>query len=307
MSEVIAKVQGVGESRASFTVIPKNKRKFYYGASEEGGVPNVESTIGATLGCFRSYFQAADITKLAAVVERDHRAGRLPIASIKLPATWREIANNSQRTWCMKLINALVPLKKEVNLCLHHEPENDSASGNGEDYIAMYFYFKGLIDSNPGAGHIKLTPILMSGRYNPVAYPDPDKRLYLNQWYRDGMAHEFGFDGYNHASPGVSNVKWRTVEQTFGPMFNDIKAASPNIPVLVCEYGVREDPEQPGRASDWMYEAEAFCRANQQVKAMAFFNSSKNVNDGGSSWWLTGERLTAFGALVKKSDHLEVN
>ncbi len=67
---------------------------------------------------------------------------------------------------------------------------------------------------------------------------------------------------------------------------------------MVGEYGVRDDPANPGMAAQWMKDAYNFAVANN-FQGLSYFNSGANSPDG--TWVLTGDRLAAFDANLSNS------
>lgn len=270
--------------------------KVLFGASVQGEDPApLEAMVGHTLGVHRTYWQAGDIGACTAAMKDDAAHGRASIVSFKLPGTWADMAAGKHDDWLAQLGQLAAALP--AVLCLHHEPENDIGTGQQPgDYKAMYTHARPLIEK--AAPKIALTPIYMSGKYNPVSTPNPAIRLRLEDWLDPAMCGAVGFDAYNHWTSG-GTAAWRTVPDTFGHFLDDIARVAPSLPVYVAEWGVRTDPATPGKAAQWMHDAHTYL-TGRSVKAMSFFSSSQNVNDGGTPWALIGgdERTTAFAQLL---------
>lgn len=97
-------------------------------------------------------------------------------------------------------------------------------------------------------------------------------------------------------SPG-SGKKRRSADDAFGYMVNDMRSISNTKPIAIDEYGVREDPADPNRATAWLTEAYQWS-LERNVAGMSWFSSKQNVIDGATSWQLNGPRLTEFDRLL---------
>jgi hypothetical protein len=214
---------------------------------------------------------------MASQASSDVAAGRIPLISTKVPGSWASVAAGDQDAWLMDRIRALATIKGPIWLALHHEPSGD---GSASDWVAMQQHAHKLIKAN--STNIALVGILNGWDFkkkngDPAAYNMP---------VGTGVD-VMGFDSYNGWSP--SNGKaWQPVSDVFSPATT---IASWGYPTLVGEYGVRTDPDNPGRAAQWLRDAYAYAAAHNFV-GLSYFNSAKNSPDG--SWALDSERLPAF-------------
>jgi hypothetical protein len=200
--------------------------------------------------------------------------------------------------WLGSLVDQLKQVPGPVVLSINHEPENDTngTTQTAATFKAMNEHVTAFIAKRGGA-NVWFGPILMSSKYNPYLTPRASVRLRATDWVSAKSGRVFMFDAYNHYSPN-SGKKWRSVDQTFGPMLASLKAVDATKPVGVAEYGVRENPSAPSAAANWMKEAYSYNLA-AGVSFMSYFSSNQNVNDGGTSWTLSGARLDAFTSRLK--------
>jgi hypothetical protein len=253
--------------------------RLYYGASVEGGDPSsLESQTGTKLSLYRSYMQAStSASAMASRASADVANGRIPLISTKVPGSWASVAAGDQDAWLLDRIRALATIKGPVWLALHHEPSGDGAAS---DWVAMQQHAHKLIKAN--STNIALVGILNGWDFkqkngNPGAYNMP---------VGTGVD-VMGFDSYNGWSP--SNGKaWQPVADVLAP---GLTIQSWGYPTLVGEYGVRTDPDNPGRAAQWLRDAYSYAAAHNFV-GLSYFNSAQNSPDG--SWALDSERLPAF-------------
>ncbi|MGB2840706.1 MAG: hypothetical protein WBC76_12850 [Actinomycetes bacterium] len=259
----------------------------YYGASVEGGDPRpLESEVGTGLTLFRSYMQpSTPASKFASRASADVAAGRIPLISTKVPGSWADVANGKQDPWLLDRIKALAAVQGPVWLVLHHEPRGD---GDPADWVRMQQHTRTLIDQH--ADNIALVGILNGWDFlqkngNPGAYNHP---------VGTGV-HVMGFDSYNPWSP-TNGDAWKSPEKTLLPADT---IQSWGYPTLVGEYGVRTDPQQPGRAADWMKDVYTIALQKGFV-GLSYFDSGANSPDG--TWDLTGERLDQFARNLKRTE-----
>jgi hypothetical protein len=258
--------------------------EMYYGASVEGGNPTtLESNAGAKLSLHRTYMQAS--TPVSAFVSRaksDIAAGRLPLMSTKVPASWASVAAGNQDAWLGERIKALAQVGGPVWLVLHHEPRGD---GNPADWVRMQQHARTLIDRY--SDNIALVGILNGWDFlerdgNPQVFRHP---------VGTGV-HIMGFDSYNPYTP-TNGDAWKSVEKTMSP---GITIQGWGYPTLVGETGVHAVAGDGGRAAEWIRDQFAY-GVSRGFVGISYFDSSYNSKDGG--WRLTGDRLDAFARNLR--------
>jgi hypothetical protein len=260
---------------------PLPKDALYFGASTPPDhLPAFEAQLGDRLSCYRSYFAADQIAELHHRVAGDLAAGRMPIASIKPPGSWAATAKNA--AWIDELVGPLGDLKKQLFLCVHHEPENDAAAyGTAADFVDLQNAVLGAAEKT--APKVIVVPILGTWSFDERSERVP------SDWNVHG-AGVYGLDLYNPWSP-TNGKDWIP----FADKLDSAREEADGRPMLIGEYGCRSDPSQPGRAAQWL--TDAFAAAlDDGVVAMAYFNSSRNSPDG--TWELDSETLPVFEQLM---------
>jgi hypothetical protein len=260
--------------------------KPYFGASADSGDPaSFETSIGSNMSLFRSYMVATTpASKFVTVANREIANGEIPVISTKVPGSWAQVASGAQDAWLLERIKALAAVPGPVWLCLHHEPTGDGAPA---DWVAMQQHARKLIDAN--STNIALVGIL-NGWDFIEANPHPEV---WNMPVGTGVD-IMGFDNYNPWSP-TNGKKWLPASTVLSPA---VTIASWGYPTMVGEYGVRNDPANPGKAAQWMADAYKYA-VDHKIAGMAYFNSGLNSPDG--TWALDGERLTQFKASLASS------
>jgi hypothetical protein len=260
----------------------------YYGASVPFGrsLKAWERELGSVLAVNRSYFtpDVNEVKQLVARCRDDHAHGRLPHVSIKPAGTWRDIASGERDTWLAGMLRRLGEEEAPVLFTLNHEPENDAGPRGMEpsDYVLMQ---RRLIDlASRLAPMVIVAPVLQAWTFEPRR-DDLDPRKWIVP-----DAPVIGLDVYNPWSP-TNGKEWRS----FGSSLDEALGWFGDAPVVIGEYGCRNDPENPGLAAEWMREAADYARTHNIV-SMSYFNSHVNSPDG--SWELTGETEGAFAELL---------
>lgn len=100
----------------------------------------------------------------------------------------------------------------------------------------------------------------------------------------------FGLDLYNPWSP-TNGQPWRS----FASKADEVVSWLGDIPLVIGEYGCREDPDNPGLAAEWLHDAAQYAREHRII-SMSYFNSPMNTED--ETWELTRETEQAFAELL---------
>jgi len=259
--------------------------RLYYGAT----VPYYqdlaawEAWLGRPLASHRNYHNASEIADLVATVADDTKNTRMSHPSIKAPGTWAEVARGDQDVWLEDLLRQVGALNVPVFLTIHHEPENDAGTAGMWPSQWVKMQERAIKKAAVLAPKATITPVLMQWTFDPASGRNPAD-------WQVPSAKVFGFDAYNGWSP-TNGKKWTT----FGSKVDRIKPWTGGRPLVVGEYGCREDASDPERAAQWLRDAFAYARANNVV-CMSYFNSRQNSPDG--SWELDGRRAEVFRELL---------
>jgi hypothetical protein len=259
--------------------------RVYYGAT----VPYYqdlaawETWLGRPLASHRHYHDASEIAELVSTVTDDLDNTRMSHASIKPAGTWAEVARGDQDVWLEDLLRQVGALNAPVFLTINHEPEDDAGTTGMWPGQWVSMQERAIKKAAVLAPKATITPVLMQWTFDPASGRNP------SQW-QVPSAKVFGFDVYNSWSP-TNGKKWTS----FGTKVDRIKPWTGGRPLVVGEYGCREDPANPERAVQWMRDAFAYARANQIV-CMSYFNSRQNSPEG--SWELDGRRADVFRELL---------
>jgi hypothetical protein len=279
---------GTPVSRESRIVGQPAPGALFFGASVpyQRSLEAWEEGLGPVLAVHRSYFipDHNETEQLVARCHDDLAHGRLPHVSVKPPGTWREVGAGKHDAWLAGMLRPLAADRGPVLLTLNHEPENDAGPpGMGpSDFVAMQSRAIRLADEL--APLVTVVPVMQYWSFEPRHGADP------TAWIVPDAA-VVGLDIYNPWSP-TNQKEWRTfgskVEEAMS-WFDD------GTPLVIGEYGCREDPLNPGLAAEWLRDAADYARTHDIV-AMSYFNSHQNSPDG--TWALEGETEEAFAELL---------
>lgn len=256
----------------------------YYGASVpfHRSLPQWESELGRTLALNRSYF-TPDVNEAAQLVARcrdDVAHGRLPHVSVKPDGTWADVAAGRRDEWLASMLAPLGETDEPVLFTLHHEPEND-AGGPGmlpSDFGGMQR--RALQLAAELAPSVVVAPVLQHWTFDPSRH-DVDPAAWLVP-----EAPVVGLDVYNPWSP-TNGKEWRS----FGSKMDEVLGWLGDKPIVIGEYGCRDDPDNPGVAAQWLRDAADYARAHNIV-TMSYFNSTTDSPEG--SWEMTASMESTF-------------
>lgn len=262
--------------------------RLYYGASLPTDLSTWESQLPAHLAVHRTYHQYWQLDLMTRRAKDDLANSRLPHVSIKPPDTWRRVADGYSDQWIRDMGDRLAGVGGPVFLTVHHEPEND-AHRPGYHHRGFADMTTRIIDIvGSRAPQVTVVPVLMGWSFDPRSDVDPAA------WNVPAAA-VYGVDVYNPWSP-TNGKSW----VTFAERLQAIKPYAQGRPIAIGEYGCRTDPQNPGRAADWMRDAFQYALANNVI-SMSYFNSGRNSPDG--SWALDTERGRVFSASLS-SDYV---
>lgn len=273
---------------AAVESLPPAPGTMFYGASVPYGqsVSGWEQELGSTLSVHRSYFgtEKDEAEQLVAQCLVDRLAGRLPHVSIKPAASWADVASGADDAWLTSMLLPLGAAGSPAIFTLHHEPENDAGrlGMQARDYVAMQERVIRLAADL--APLVLVAPVLQHWTFEPLR-DDADP----SAWIVPG-ASVFGIDIYNPWAPG--NAKsWRSL----GSKLDEVGPWLRDLPIVIGEYGCRNDPRDPTLGAEWLEDAAAYARSHNVI-SLSYYNSGENAPDG--SWALTGLMESTFARLL---------
>ncbi len=238
--------------------------------SQREAIQRVEGQIGRNLDIDHEYYKW-DQAIPTAQQRWDASTGRLPFVNWFAEKTdgsvvpWSSIADGSQDPWIIQRADGFKTFGSPIYLAFHHEPEDDlSRFGSPSDYAAAFRHIVDVFRAE-GVTNVAFVWNLMGWSFNDRSDVDVDG-FYPGDDYVDLV----GGDGYNWYPQRGS---WVSFQQIFQPVY-DFSVAH-GKPLMVAEYGVMEDPSNPGLKGQWFRDALATLQSWPQLKAMVYFDVYK--------------------------------
>jgi beta-mannanase len=207
--------------------------------------------------------------------------GRLLLINWKSPGSWPAVANGSQDGQITETATRLKAFGRKMFLGFHHEPENDiGAAGQPADYARA---FRRVVDvfNRVGADNVLFVWNMMGyvGGYGNI-YPT----LYPGDQYVDWIA----YDPYNWYGCKAGQ-RGRSFAEITKPFYDWTAANTPGKPLMLAEYGLREQAAGMPSKADWFRDELVQLRTTRtRLKALVYFN-----NDHNCDW-----RITSSSASV---------
>jgi beta-mannanase len=192
--------------------------------------------------------------------------GRLLLINWKSPGSWPAVASGSQDGQITATATRLKAFGRKLFLAFHHEPENDiGAAGQPADYARA---FRRVVDvfNRVGADNVIFVWNMMGfvGGHGDI-YPT----LYPGDQYVDWIA----YDPYNWYGC-KSGHKARSFAEITKPFYDWTAANAPGKPLMLAEYGLREQPAgSPSKAEWFRDELTQLKTTRTRIKALVYFNN----------------------------------
>jgi hypothetical protein len=192
--------------------------------------------------------------------------GRLLLINWKSPGSWPAVANGSQDAQINATATRLKGFGKKVFLAFHHEPENDiPGAGQPADYARA---FRHVVDvfNRVGADNVLFVWNMMGfvGGHGDI-YPT----LYPGDQYVDWIA----YDPYNWYGCKAGH-KSRSFAEITKPFYDWTAAHAPGKPLMLAEYGLREQSGSSTSKADWLRDELVQLKTTRtRIKALVYFNN----------------------------------
>lgn len=161
-----------------------------------------------------------------------------------------------------------------IYFTFNHEPEAASSEkyGTAPDFIAAWQNFHRVFD----AEHVANARWIWTMTAYAFTVPSSDRR-WGPKWYPgDAYVDALGADAYTAYTCDNGNGIWHNLAYQIAG-FTAFGAQHPSKPLWLPEWGVVEDPNQPGRKAQFIAEAQALFKgsAYQQYAGIAYFDETR--------------------------------
>ena len=256
-----------------------------FGTTEDGTsstLGTMESKLGRSLAISR-VFSLWDDAQPASAVTSNLNAGRVPLISI-MPkrrngskVSWASIANGSRDSDITRQATQLRDIGRPVMLAFHHEANLASGYGTPADFRAAFRHYVSVMRAH-GTTNVSFVLILSPH----TTYSD----WYPGSAYVDWV----GTDAYNFGVCTPTRPAWHSLQYIAQPFYD--WASTTGKPVVLAEWGVPNDPSDPGRRAQYISAAGQTLAAWTNVKAAIYFD------EVGSCDWRLGGSVSAMSAFT---------
>jgi len=193
--------------------------------------------------------------------------GRLLLLNWKMPSPWSSVANGGQDAQIATTANRLKALGRKVFLSPHHEPEDQVGSfGSTSDYARA---FRRVVDGfrRAGAGNVIFV-------WNVMGYVGGHGDIYPQLYPGDSYVDWIAYDPYNWVGC-KSGHNGRSFAEITKPMYDWTAAHHPNKPLMLAEFGLREQPAGMPSKAEWFRDALVTLKTTRtRIKALVYFNTN---------------------------------
>lgn len=217
-------------------------------------------------------------------------AGRIPYISWNATRTdgtsarWADIASGVYDTAIQARAADLIAFGGPVIFSFHHEPDGDDAAGTPADFVAAFRHVRSVFED---AG---VTNVLYAWTMTAWSFRSAQAASY---YPGDDAVDVIAADGYNwYTCPGVSGP-WRSFTNIFAPFHTF--GEQHGKPMIVAEWGGREDPAAPGRKATWIDESSTQLKEWPDVVGVIYYDADK-----GCARWVdtSASSLASFTAMA---------
>jgi beta-mannanase len=193
--------------------------------------------------------------------------GRLLLLNWKMPSPWSSVANGGQDGQIAAVAGRLKALGRKVFLAPHHEPEDQVGSfGSASDYARAY---RRIVEEFRQAGANNVIFV-----WNMMGYVGGWGSIYPQLYPGDSYVDWIAWDPYNWYGC-KSGQKPRSFAEITKPMYDWTAAHAPGKPLMLAEFGLREQPAGAPSKAEWFRDALVTLKTTRtRIKALVYFNTN---------------------------------
>ena len=228
-------------------------------------------------------------------------AGRIPMISIcacrfrsGTDVAWSSIASGAEDVYVLTLARQLAAWKVPVFLVLDSEAEDHVGDrGSAQDYRDAWRH---VVTVFRGAGADNVAFVWSTTTY--ALRPEVGRVAEVESMYPgDDVVDWIGADPYNFYASGV----WQSFGDSIDAWYRWARKHHPDKPLMLSEWGSKEDPADPGRKAAWMHDAaDQLRRRYRAIKAVVYFDEQKHERGTVNDWRIdtSPESLAAFASIA---------
>jgi Glycosyl hydrolase family 26 len=225
--------------------------------------------------------------------ERDLASGgRVLLLNWKPPGgsgSWASVAAGGQDAQITATANRLKSFGRKLFLAFHHEPEDNVGEyGSASDYARAYRHIHDVFE-RVGASNV----IWVWNVMGFMGWQHLFDQLYPGDQYVDWIA----YDPYNWYGCRAG-AKPQTFAEITKPFYDWSAARHPSKPLMLGEFGLREQPAGAMSKAEWFRDAVATLKTSRtRIKAVVYFN-----NLHACDWRITSSTSSVAGYKAAGQD-----
>jgi hypothetical protein len=227
--------------------------------------------------------------------------GRIPMVSLCAcrfadgsVVPWARIAAGKEDAYLDTIAKGFVALNTPAFFLFDAEPEtNVGIRGTAADYRAAFRHVV-TVFRTAGAKNVAFVWATTAYAFRPES---GDSALTASLYPGDGVVDWVASDPYNFANGG----DWNSLSYEVDPWYQWVTATHPDKPLMLSEWGSKEDPAQPTRKAAWFRSAlTALETKYPKIRAVVYFDEEKAEHGTVNDWRIdtSASSLTAFAEIA---------
>ena len=270
-------------------------------ANPEASIDETEAAIGRKYAIDHRYYGwGATIPTAHEVWTIAH--GRIPMVSLCAcrfadgsSVQWAAIAAGTDDAYLTSIAQGFVALKSPAFFVFDAEAEtNVGVRGTAADYRAAWRHVVALFRAR-GAKNVAFV-------WSTTAYafgPDSGQATLAKSLYPGNAVVDWvAADPYNFATDGA----WSSLSDEMAPWYQWATTVLPGKPLMLTEWGSKEDPAQPGRKAAWLRDALTALESKYRaVRAVVYFDERKLEHGTVNDWRIdtSPQSIAAFAEIAR--------
>ncbi len=263
-----------------------------------------ETLLGRQLDMVRLYIVGPDADVFTPVHRQLADEGRTLVYSWKVSTdnsagpAWRRVADGEFDDQLVRIAEQIVDSGHTVLFSLHHEPEDDATTLNGNfgsdaDYANMMRHAHEVMEPIGGDQMIWFVNYMghSFGDFKQVEamYPGDD----VIDWVSWNPYNWFGCHG---------NAPWKGFREQAKPFYDWAQQRHPDKPLMIGETATNEDPDDPLRKANWIADmGTALQNDFPQVRAVLWFHQSTDSGFCERRWDSSDISVESFSELANSA------